>query len=1170
MSAAVAETAGSSSSGSLHNGPTSIWIPLGKCTSEIDSTFRALDEDSSLNNTSLLSLGSDFSGWHSSNSELHFSKRLSGDLSEEARQQTLKPASFHQSIRKSQRMFPVSRLRFSILELIGRDDEKELLETCLNRVTPQGEEQGGSRELVLISGNAGTGKTALASALAKSVKRLHGLYVKGKFDIYLRDEPYSGIAVACREICGRILLMRDNESFDKIREELIDKLGSENLCLLINVIPELAEIVGDEVIMDDMKKQTSVETKARFNFAFRILIQLVASHFAPLVILLDDLQWSDAATLDLLQVLISDRDNPSLMVIAIYRSNEVDESHSLSPFICELKRTSEQDEFNVTEIQIGNLSTSQVNEVIMSLLSIDDPEKTRPLADLCYKRTYGNVFSLLIFLKMLQSEGLLHYSLGKFKWGWDEQKILSTTAATSNVVDLMRQKIEKLPASVGQRLSIAACLGFSFEPAILNTVWTSISRRQESADEAEPEKDDDIGSFLALVEQEGFLEVEPGSSSAYRWIHDKVQEAAISLVPPEELPILKAQVGTILVRELDDKYLDAYIFTVVNLLYEGGVPKDEPERVQLAKLSLRASKKAQDQSAFESADKYATIGVSVLPMNKWSNHYELTLDLYSTATETACYLGNIVRLETCYKEVIDQKDRPLSDKLRVYHVMISYMGGALGRPNDAIELIVEILAHYNVCFPKRKAVRFVSTLSGFLKAKCKMNSLRQEDISNLPMMTDPVHLEMMRLLDQLFMTAYLAENDLMPLSIFASIQLTLEHGLCEYSAARFAGLALLVGVASGDMALASKTGTFARLVMNEVECKHMDARAELWLNAFVFCWTDPIARMSSRFLRAYETGLSVGDNEYACWVCEVLPCNICYTMNQYSVIFMPLSAIFVKCIAQYIVVGFQSGKSLETVEADCKIYLNQMIKFKRETVHADISIYFEMIRNLIGRSQGDPTVLKSEQRFRSHSDHTVLGVFYTCQSILYMYFGEYEKGAKLAIERGDTYAKGVPAHVWIMIETFTRGMLLYVMARTTKKRIYRKEAKRVHKTIKSWVHKGNPNVKHYEMLLNAESAALSGKLDAAEGWYQSSIVSATRQGHLHESAYASERYGNFLMNERNDPEEARHKIDDAIRRYGEWGAAKKVHLLRQQYRDLWVRPSEVVFGSERICAARHK
>ena len=264
----------------------------------------------------------------------------------------------------------------------------------------------------------------------------------------------------------------------------------------------------------------------------------------------------------------------------------------------------------------------------------------------------------------------------------------------------MKQKIEKLPPSVGQRLSIAACLGFSLEPAILNTVWTAISEQEESAEEAELGKDSDIGSFLALVEQEGFLEVEPGSSSAYRWVHDKVQEAAISLVPSEELPILKAQVGKILVRELDDKHLDSYIFTVVNLLHEGGVPEDEPERVQLAKLSLQASKKAEDQSAFESADKYATIGVSVLPTNKWSNHYELTLDLYSTAAEAACYLGNIDRLETCYKEVIDQKDRPLSDKLRVYHVMISYMGGALGRPNDAIELIVEILAHFEAQFPK--------------------------------------------------------------------------------------------------------------------------------------------------------------------------------------------------------------------------------------------------------------------------------------------------------------------------------------------------------------------------------------------------------------------------------------------------------------------------------------
>ena len=255
-------------------------------------------------------------------------------------------------------------------------------------------------------------------------------------------------------------------------------------------------------------------------------------------------------------------------------------------------------------------------------------------------------------------------------------------------------------------------------------------------------------------------------------------------------------------------------------------------------------------------------------------------------------------------------------------------------------------------------------------------------------------------------------------------------------------------------------------------------------------------------------------------------------------------------------VSFQSGKSLSTIEADCTIYLEQMVTFKRETAHADISIYFEMVKNLMGHSDGNPTEFKGEMRFRSHSDHTVLGVFYSCQSILYLFFGEYKKGAKLAIERGDTYAKGVPGHVWIMMETFTRGMLLYIMAQKTEKRKYRKHANRVHKTIAKWVRRGNPNVKNYNLLLNAESAALKGKLDAAEGWYQSAIVSATRQGHVHERALASERYCEFLLNHRNDQEEARHKLQDAIRRYGEWGAARKVQALREKHHDLWV-PAEV-------------
>lgn len=896
MSAVMDSSHGSDES--LHNGPTSIWIPA-EGSSTVSSPTRPMEEGISTLDSSRRT--SSLTGWtnydqseenhrasFSSDSDLQFSKRLS-DVSDEGKLKIMKPASFFESARKSKRILPISSLRFSSLGLVGRDDEKELLVSCLKRAARGDEsktDSQGSRELVLISGAAGTGKTALAAALAKPVRKLEGLYVKGKFDIYLRGEPYAGMAAAFREICGRILLLRDGRSFEMIRQELIDKVGSENLHLLINVIPELSEIVGDDGTMDDIKSQGGELSKARFNYAFRLLVRVVASHFAPLVILLDDLQWADAATLDLIQVLIADRDNPSLMVIGAYRSNEVDEHHPLSALINEMKRTSEQDDFDLTEIEIGNMDTSQVNEVLLCLLNMDEPMETLALADVCHKRSLGNIFSLLVFLQMLQAEGHLHYNLGTFKWCWDEQKIMSETAATANVVDLMKQKIGKLPADVGERLTIAACLGFSFEPAILFSVWDIISRQKgndtvnkvdgdkekdKNADgdkenkNAEGDEDDENKAWLALVEQEGFLEVEP-DGTAYRWVHDKVQEAATSIVPPDELRGLKAQVGTILMDELDEKDMDSYIFTVVNLLHEGGIPDEETEGIKLAELCLQASKKAANLSAFESTSKFATIGVNVLPTNMWSDHYDLTLNLYSTAAEAACYLGKTEELEKYYNEVLDQKDRPLFDKLRVYHAMISYLGGASGRPNDATDLIVDILAQFGIKFPKRKSTRLLATISGAFKAKRAISALQPEDITIMPTMNDPEQLEIMRLLDQLFIAAYLAKSDLLPLSIFASARLTLDYGLSEYSAPVFAGLALILGAALGDMALAAKTGNFAELAMSKVECKNMDARTDLWLTSFVLCWTNPITRMFPRLLKAYETGLSVGDNENACWV----------------------------------------------------------------------------------------------------------------------------------------------------------------------------------------------------------------------------------------------------------------------------------------------------------------
>ncbi|KAL3938241.1 MAG: hypothetical protein SGARI_001816, partial [Bacillariaceae sp.] len=609
-----------------------------------------------------------------------------------------------------------------------------------------------------------------------------------------------------------------------------------------------------------------------------------------------------------------------------------------------------------------------------------------------------------------------------------------------------------------------------------------------------------MADWLSLVERTGILEIEP-DGTRYRWVHDKVEEAAMSLVPKSELPTLKTVIGKILVKELDVNELDSYIFTIVNLLHETGIPRREADRVKLAELCLNASKKASGSSAFDSAGRFATIGIQALPAQAWTNQYDLALELYSSAAEAACFLGQAERLAFCYDAVLYQKDRPLSDKMRVHRAMISYMSNTLGNPTRAVDMLLGILSEFGVKFPKGRLSRLASTITGLFKVKRKVSSLSAEEFLKMPIMDDPIQLEKMRLLDQLFIASYLGNSNLLALSILASTHLTLEHGLCEYSAPTFSALALILGDALGDVELASKTGGFAQMIMSHIDCRNMCARSELWLNGFVFCWTEPIVTMLPKFVKAYETGLSVGDNENAFYVRR--------------------SVVLFQNIAQYIVVGFQSGKPLATIHADCKTYVDQMLEFKRETVHADICIYIQMIENLMGTTSSnnsrEPTEISDAERFRSHSDHTVLGVFYSCQCILYMYFGEYEKAAKIAIERQDSYAKGIPGHVWIMIETFTRAMVLYAMARRTKttpmttrrqrrkqqkqRSYYAKHANKAHKTIKSWIRKGNnQNVKHYDMLLNAEACALKGgqNNDAAEGWFQSAIQAATRRGHIHE------------------------------------------------------------------------
>jgi predicted ATPase len=705
----------------------------------------------------------------------------------------------------------VDKLRVSSLGLYGRDNEMATLNKCLESVMSKDD----PRQLVLISGYSGTGKTALASTLKVRVKRLKGAFISGKFDLHLRDEPYTGIAAACRELCGEMLLLRDTPSskalFQEIRSKIVHQLGTE-LPLLTNLIPHLHEIVGEsEGLEDKLELQGHVEAKSRFNYAFRRFLRVMSSYFMPLVMFLDDLQWADLASLDLLGVLVTDRDNPYLMVIGCYRSNEVNDTHILTKVLRDLQDNNEQDGFDVTEITVGSLEITDTHRMLMDLLSADD-SRTLSLSQICHKKTDGNAFFFIHFLSSLLEKHFLSFNLGTFKWSWDPLEIESQMLATENVVDLMRDKMDELPDPVIQGLQLAACLGSTFDKKTLGLVWDEIQRGKDDIKE-------NIEYSLHISVEEGLIEEVDSASDSYRWVHDKIQEAAFSLVAAKELTRLRSQVGDILVSQLGERELDGAIFVVANLLNEGSVTSKGAKRVRLAEINLQAARKATECAAFESAAKYTAKGIEMLPSNHWQDNFELALELYSTAAEAEGYIGDVEKIEAHCSEVLDQTKCSFSEKLRVYNVLMDSIANRDRMP-EAVDLCLDVLKQSGCKFPNKSIPIALSTVAGVVRIKATVKSRTTEEISKIPFMTDARRIENMKLLDKL--TSYcfqVSSSSLFPLVVFRSLKWTIRYGLCDYAPTAFAAIGLIMTGVLFDLQGGSTYGKHALLLMEKLGCK---------------------------------------------------------------------------------------------------------------------------------------------------------------------------------------------------------------------------------------------------------------------------------------------------------------------------------------------------------------
>src|SRR5438105_533242 len=521
--------------------------------------------------------------------------------------------------------------------LYGREREIDALLASFDRVVADG-----TPELVLVSGYSGIGKSSVVSELHKVLVPPRGLFASGKFDQYKRDIPYTTLAQAFQTLIRQILVKSESE-VAHWRHALQEAVGT-NGQFIVNLIPEVEFIIGKQPPVPDLRPQ---DARNRFQLVFRRFLAAFARPEHPLALFLDDLQWLDAATLELLEHLTTDPDVRYLMLVGAYRDNEVGSSHPLTRTLETLRKAG----VRVQEIVLAPLGLDDVGALVSDALHYETVH-VRPLTQLVHEKTAGNPFFAIQFLTALAEQGLLEFDPHAAAWIWDFARIREK-GYTDNVVGLMVGKLKRLPKTTQHAPSQLACLGNAVDIATLRLVFGKSEEEMHAAlwEAAR------AGLILRL-------------DASYAFLHDRIQEAAYALIPEGERPAAHLRIGRVLLASMTADGLAEHLFDVANQLNRGAALLiDRDEKRQAATLDLRAGRKAKASTAYVSACVYLAAGMALLDEKDWSSHQELAFNLWLERAECELLSGNFESAEHLIAELL-QRGASKVDQATVYHLKV--------------------------------------------------------------------------------------------------------------------------------------------------------------------------------------------------------------------------------------------------------------------------------------------------------------------------------------------------------------------------------------------------------------------------------------------------------------------------------------------------------------------
>jgi predicted ATPase/signal transduction histidine kinase len=733
-------------------------------------------------------------------------------------------------------------------KLYGREREIGALLASFARVVACG-----TPELVLVSGYSGIGKSSVVNELHRVLVPPRGLFASGKFDQYKRDIPYATLAQAFQSLV-RPLLGKSEPELISWRNSIRQALGP-NGRLIVNLVAELELIIGEQPPIPDLPPQ---DAQNRFHLVFRRFLSVFARPEHPLALFLDDLQWLDAATLDLLEDLLTQPDVRHLMLIGAYRDNEVNSVHPLMRKLEAIRKAGAI----AQEMILSPLGHDDLGQLIADSLHCE-PERAAPLAQLVHEKTAGNPFFVIQFVAALAEEELLTFDHDTAGWIWDLKRI-HAKGYTDNVVDLMVSKLTRLPAKTQQALKQLGCMGNSAEFATLAMVF------RDSLKEMHDDLWEAVRAGLVFRTED-----------SYRFLHDRVQEAAYSLIPKAERGAAHFRIGRLLASCTAPGQIEEKIFEIVNQFNRGShLITSAEERNLVAELNLIAGRRAKASTAYASALTYLSAGRALLTEESWDERYDLIFALEFHTAECGLLTANLAAAEDRLS-MLAQHAGNLLDIAAIARLRLT-LYTTLDRSDRGVEVCLEYLKNASEYLqkggfhwsphPTKDEVR-----REYERIWSQLGSRSIEELVDLPLMSDPVCRATLDVLTEVVTPALFTDENLLALVICRMANLSLEYGNSDGSCFAYVWLGMILGPHFGDYQAGFRFGRLGYDLVEKRGLHRFQARAYMSFGNLVIPWTKHVQSGRNLVRRAFDAANRIGDLTFAAYSCNNLNTNLLAT-----------------------------------------------------------------------------------------------------------------------------------------------------------------------------------------------------------------------------------------------------------------------------------------------------